>query len=203
MQKPTRTVLALAAGSLVLGLVGAGAAVADDGPQSDTPSQELVLLEPENDQSGTYNDKKYTVGKVVSRGPLTIRSKPTTRSKPVGHVKPDHKVAIVCKARGEWVDGNNLWYLLHVKEREDVMGPVDGAAARDEDDREDGKDDEDGRERKDHKDRKDHKGRKDHKDGEDRKDGKDGKDGKDEKDGKEAWITARYVKNLDHVKWCD
>ncbi|WP_327279985.1 SH3 domain-containing protein [Streptomyces sp. NBC_01205] len=189
MQKPTRTILALAAGSLVLGSVGAGAAFADDGPKADTPSQELVVLEPENDQSSTYQGEKYTVGKVVSRGPLRIRSKPTTRSEPVGQVKPDHKVAIVCKVRGEWVDGNNLWYLLHVKKEHDGA-ETDGqqpmnelGASYDEDrnamDEHDGKDPKDG------------------------KDGRDGKDGKDGKQGKQAWITARYVKNLDYVKWCD
>ncbi|MFK0043669.1 hypothetical protein ACIQU4_06125 [Streptomyces sp. NPDC090741] len=173
MRKPTRTILALAAASLVLGGVGAGAAVADEGPTTDGPSQEMVVLEPDGDQAGTYQGKEYSVGKVVSRGPLKLRSKPTSRSKSVGHVKPDHKVAIVCKARGESVDGNNVWYLLHVKEKDGqqpmkesmeestVSNPENGADAME------------------------------------------GKDGKDRKDRKDAWVTARYVKNLHHVKWCD
>ncbi|MET9888242.1 SH3 domain-containing protein [Streptomyces sp. NPDC006430] len=116
MQKPTRTILALAAGSLVLGLVGAGTAVADEDPMADTPSQGVVADEPENDQSGAHHDRDYAVGKVVSHGPLKLRSGPSTRFKAVGQVKPRHKVAIVCKTHGESIDGNDLWYRLHPKE---------------------------------------------------------------------------------------
>ncbi|MGW8778502.1 hypothetical protein ACWGNM_10515 [Streptomyces sp. NPDC055796] len=172
MRKPTRTVLALAASSLVLGGVGAGAAVADEGPTADGPSQELVVLEPDGDQAGTYEGRKYTVGKVVSHGPLKLRSKPTSRSHSVGHVKPEHKVAIVCKVRGEKVDGNDIWYLLHVKEkdgREPVAQP----------------------------------GVSNTETSQDMEDAADAMEGKDGKESKKAWVTARYVKNLDHVKWCD
>ncbi|MFE2549900.1 SH3 domain-containing protein [Streptomyces sp. NPDC059355] len=220
MQKPTRTVLALTTGSLVLGLVGAGIAVADEGPTADTPSQAIVVLEPENDQSGTYQDQKYIVGKVVSRGSLTIRSRPSTRSKSVGHLKPGHKVAILCKSHGESIDGNDLWYRLHVKEEkeEHEKQPMNGQEVSDESgnrnskDGKDGKDGRDGRDGRDGKDGKDGRDGKDSKhgkggkDGKDNKDGRNGKDGpdsKDGKDGKKAWISARYVKNLDHVKWCD
>ncbi|WP_037835526.1 hypothetical protein [Streptomyces sp. NRRL S-244] len=178
MRKPTRTILALAAASLVLGGVGAGAAVADEGPTTDTPSQEMVVLEPDGDQAGTYQGKEYTVGKVVSRGPLKLRSKPTTRSKSVGHVKPDHRVAIVCKVRGESVDGNNVWYLLHVKEKEkekegqqpmeqSMENSMEQPAVSN------------------------------------AENGADAMEGKDGKERKDAWVTARYVKNLHHVKWCD
>uniref|UniRef100_A0AAU2K277 SH3b domain-containing protein n=1 Tax=Streptomyces sp. NBC_00049 TaxID=2903617 RepID=A0AAU2K277_9ACTN len=96
MLKPTRTILALATGSLVLGLVGTGAAVADDGA----------------DAKAAYR----VTGKVVSKGPLKVRSKPTTHSKAVGHVYPHSKVDIKCKKYGEKVDGNRIWYRLAEKE---------------------------------------------------------------------------------------
>ncbi|MEV6580697.1 hypothetical protein AB0M92_21300 [Streptomyces sp. NPDC051582] len=175
MRKPTRTILALAAASLVLGGAGAGAAVADEGPMADGPSQELVVLEPDGDQAGSYQGREYSVGKVVSHAPLTLRSKPTSRSKSVGHVKPDHKVAIECKVRGEKVDGNDIWYLLHVKERDgrDPMGRPEASG------REDGTDASDGGPARDRM------------------------DVMNDKDRKQAWVTARYVKNLDRVEWCD
>ncbi|MFJ1565900.1 SH3 domain-containing protein [Streptomyces erythrochromogenes] len=113
MLKPTRTILALAAGSLVLGLVGVGAAVADEGPQ------EIIVGEvPASAQPGEYPYHKYAFGKVVSKGPLKVRSKPTTDSRAIGYVKPNSKVEIECKKYGEKVDGNRIWYRLHV-ERED------------------------------------------------------------------------------------
>ncbi|MFD4871434.1 hypothetical protein [Streptomyces sp. NPDC058412] len=108
MLKPTRTILALATGSLVLGLVGAGAAVADDG--DNRPPREIVVGD---GQPGTYPDYKHAIGKVVSKGPLKVRSKPTTHSKSLGHVYPHNKVEIECKKYGEKVDGNGIWYRLH------------------------------------------------------------------------------------------
>ncbi|MFD9366102.1 hypothetical protein ACFWA6_00140 [Streptomyces sp. NPDC060020] len=108
MLKPTRTTLALATGSLVLGLVGAGAAVADDGDSQ--PPREIVVGD---GQPGTYPDYKHAIGKVVSKGPLKVRSKPTTHSKSVGHVYPHNKLEIECKKYGEKVDGNRIWYRLY------------------------------------------------------------------------------------------
>ncbi|MER6449675.1 hypothetical protein DEJ51_32530 [Streptomyces venezuelae] len=109
MLKPTRTTLALATGSLVLGLVGAGAAVADDGSEN-LPPREIVVgggsAEP-----GVYPERHVT-GKVVSKGPLTVRSKPSTRSQSLGHVYPNSKVEIDCKKYGDNVDGNRIWYRL-------------------------------------------------------------------------------------------
>ncbi|MBT2545373.1 SH3 domain-containing protein [Streptomyces sp. ISL-44] len=100
MLKPTRTILALAAGSLVLGLVGAGAAVADEEPMADAASQQMAA------------QARYAYGKVVSKGKLKVRSKPSTHSRAVGHVYPDRKVEIKCKKYGESVDGNRIWYRL-------------------------------------------------------------------------------------------
>ncbi|MGW6708059.1 SH3 domain-containing protein [Streptomyces sp. NPDC054956] len=132
MLKPTRTILALAAGSLVLGLVGAGAAVADDDPVLDTPGQESVVDDEDGtdgrdeaddqDEADGYPEHKHSVGVVVSRGPLTLRAKPSTRAYKVGKVYPHHKIAIECKKHGERVDGNSLWYLLKNKRDDDRAG---------------------------------------------------------------------------------
>ncbi|MFF5704963.1 SH3 domain-containing protein [Streptomyces sp. NPDC012794] len=133
MLKPTRTILALAAGSMVLGLFGAGVAVADGCPVADGPRARAVLdddprydeydpgyEENEDEQSGddgavTYPKPRHALGRVVSQGPLKVRSKPTTRSKALGTVHPRQKLSIVCKQHGEKVDGNDLWYLLDRK----------------------------------------------------------------------------------------
>ncbi|MER5731553.1 SH3 domain-containing protein [Streptomyces sp. NPDC002138] len=135
--KPTRTVLALAAGSLLLGLSGAGAAVADDGPATQIMSNEQMAARhpgaaprPDDDD----REREYALGKVVSKGPLTVRSEPTTRSRELGKVYPHHKVRILCKERGEKVGDNHLWYRLYSKQ--------------------------------------------------------------------EAWVSARYVKDLTPVEWC-
>ncbi|MGW6985257.1 SH3 domain-containing protein [Streptomyces sp. NPDC054932] len=111
MLKPTRTTLALATGSLVLGLVGAGAAVADDGPTDNLPPREIVVG---GSQPGVYPGE-YVIGKVVSKGPLTVRSKPSTRAQSLGHVYPNSKVEIECKKYGDKVDGNRIWYRLAEK----------------------------------------------------------------------------------------
>ncbi|MEU9235740.1 SH3 domain-containing protein [Streptomyces subrutilus] len=108
MLKPTRTILALAAGSLVLGLVGAGTTVADEQPMAAASSEQSAAA-----------GLRHSIGKVVSRGPLKVRSKPTTRSQAVGHVYPNRTVEIRCKKNGESVDGNRLWYRLYDRDSQD------------------------------------------------------------------------------------
>ncbi|MER7512726.1 hypothetical protein ACIP46_02030 [Streptomyces lavendulae] len=179
MLKPTRIVLALSAGSLVLGLAGAGAAVADQGPMDDGPARvQPADDEPQYDQPGVYPKPRHALGKVVSRGPLKVRSHPSTHAKVVGKVHPHEKLAIECKKRGERVDGNNIWYLLD--QRKDGKEPLDGSgrpADGVEDGTEDGMDE-----------------------------GAEGSDGtqlrKDRVEYKEAWVSARYVKDITPVKWC-
>ncbi|MFJ9591603.1 hypothetical protein ACIRS3_02485 [Streptomyces virginiae] len=128
MLKPTRTTLALATGSLVLGLVGVGAAVADEGPR------EIIVGEvPASAQPGEYPYDKYAFGKVVSKGPLKVRSKPTTESRAVGHVQPNSKVEIECKKYGENVAGNRIWYRLH----EDRGNWENGSGREDREERQD------------------------------------------------------------------
>ncbi|MFF3209416.1 hypothetical protein ACFYYB_02025 [Streptomyces sp. NPDC002886] len=146
MLKPTRTILALTAGSLVLGLVGAGTAVAAD---HSAPRGPVLTASPADDEDGfgrddEYGDRKHARGVVISRGPLTVRSRPTTHSHKVGRLHPHEKVAIECKTRGERVDGNNIWYLLKERDerqprdedRKGAMMPksAKSAAAKDRDD---------------------------------------------------------------------
>lgn len=173
MLKPTRTILALAAGSMVLGLFGAGVAAADGGPVDEGPGAAQVRADDDGydeydeydggdeyddeeyedgegrpgdgDGPVTYPKPKYAIGRVVSQGPLKIRSKPTTHSKVLGKVQPRQKLTLVCKKRGEQVDGNSIWYLL---EHED-----DRAAGK-------------------------------------------------KYDHKRAWVSARWVKDVTPVKWC-
>ncbi|MFD3696285.1 SH3 domain-containing protein [Streptomyces sp. NPDC058646] len=121
MLKPTRTILALTAGSLVLGLVGAGVSVADEGPMTTLPSHETAV------EAAAY---RSVIGKVVSRGPLKVRSRPNTRSEIVGQLQPNRTVEIGCKTYGESVDGNRIWFRLQDKrdtwENEPVEnGPVE------------------------------------------------------------------------------
>ncbi|MFE4257409.1 hypothetical protein [Streptomyces sp. NPDC056883] len=147
MLKPTRTILALTAGSMVLGLVGAGTAVAADhsvprGPVLTTPVQDA---DEEDDYGRDDEDgnRRHARGVVISRGPLTVRSRPTTHSHKVGRVHPHEKLSIECKTRGERVDGNNLWYLLEERDehesmdedRKGAMTPKSAKAAKDRDDR--------------------------------------------------------------------
>ncbi len=171
MLKPTRTTLALAGGSLVLGLVGAGAAVADEGPKDHQPPREIIVGGPANGEPGGYPYDEYATGKVISKGPLKVRSKPTTKSKSVGHVYPNSKVEIHCKEYGEKVDGNRLWYRLAEKYDDWENGGREDSA-REDSGREDGA-------------REDSAARPDR-----------------AAYDKERWVSARYVKNLTHVKYC-
>lgn len=150
MLKPTRTILALTAGSLVLGLVGAGTAVAADHSDPRGPVLTMpVNQDADEDDYGRddeYGNRRHTRGVVISRGPLTVRSRPTTHSHKVGRVHPHEKLSIECKTRGERVDGNNLWYLLEERDgrdeqdsmdedRKNAMTPKSAKAAKDRDDR--------------------------------------------------------------------
>lgn len=112
MLMPTRTILALAAGSLALGLVGAGTAVADGGGQAlAAPAQAAAAVEGTVQPADGW--ERYPIGKIVSKGKLKVRSQPNTRSEVVNHVYPNRRVAIECKTYSESVDGNSIWYRLH------------------------------------------------------------------------------------------
>lgn len=191
MLKPTRTILALAAGSLVLGLVGAGVAVAADGPMATMPSHETVA----------GRSDRSVIGKVVSRGPLKIRSKPTTRSESLGEVYPNRTVEIECKSRGESVDGNRIWYRLQEKWNEWENGNEENGT--DENDTDENDTDENGT---------------DENDTDENGTGENGTGGNGDwqnrpnrpstqspqsrKYAEERWVAARYVQNQSSVRYC-
>ncbi|WP_424217267.1 SH3 domain-containing protein (plasmid) [Streptomyces sp. BI20] len=54
----------------------------------------------------------HRVVKVISRGPLDVRTGPSTRHGVAGRVAPGTIVHVTCKAKGEKVDGNEFWYRL-------------------------------------------------------------------------------------------
>ncbi|MER7759213.1 hypothetical protein [Streptomyces sp. NPDC097619] len=170
MLKPTRTILALVTGSLVLGLAGSTAAVAVDGPHRDGPQSVARDNEDaERPGAGEYGQARYARGVVVSNGPLTVRSRPSTNGRAVGKVHPQEKLAIECKERGQDVRGNDIWYLLEDRrsngndERDEYPIGIDG-----------------------------------------RDDERPGREDMSDSRGEygEHWVAARYVKNLNPVKWC-
>ncbi|MCB5165060.1 hypothetical protein LG634_09490 [Streptomyces bambusae] len=178
MLKPTRTILTLVTGSLVLGLAGTGAAVADRGPMSHQPSHQVTVRDDGDEMDGNGSDEygkdRHARGVVVSKGALTVRSKPNTHSRSLGKVHPHDKLDIKCKERGENVRGNNLWYLL-----EHENGDNGNGNGRGDDDMEENNvmpDDENV---------------------------SNGDSGYDHDHGRtDRWVAARYVKNLTPVKWC-
>ncbi|WP_030765071.1 SH3 domain-containing protein [Streptomyces sp. NRRL F-2664] len=188
MLKPTRTILALATGSLVLGLLGVGAAVADEGPR------EIIVGEgPASAQPGGYPYDRYAFGKVVSRGPLKVRSKPTTTSRAVGQVQPNSRVEIECKKYGENVSGNRVWYRLHDDRENGDNGSDREDMDREDMDREDMDREDMDREDMDREDM-------------DREDMDREDTGREDRRAKayeqERWVSARYVRNLSEVKYC-
>lgn len=51
-------------------------------------------------------------GRVVSRLPLSIREQPTAQSAYLGSIPAGSVISLHCKAVGQNVDGNTIWYLL-------------------------------------------------------------------------------------------
>ncbi|SEN76067.1 SH3 domain-containing protein [Actinacidiphila rubida] len=116
----TFTSAALVAGSLAVGLLApaaAGAAVPGHGHGgTDTtaaavaaaPSAPVPPATPDSDRASGY-----VRGKVVSSVALRIRSRATTNSTALGSYAPGTIVKISCKAHGQNVAGNDLWYKLY------------------------------------------------------------------------------------------
>ncbi|MEU9374329.1 hypothetical protein AB0D94_11230 [Streptomyces sp. NPDC048255] len=187
MLKPTRTILALAAGSLVLGLVGAGVAVADDGPKATTPSHETVA---------GGSEYRSVIGKVVSRGPLKIRSKPTTRSESLGEVYPNRTVEIECKKRGESVDGNRIWYRLQEKWNEWENGNEENGSE------EDGSEEDGSEENGSEENGTGENGTGGSGDWQNRPNRPGQQTPQSRKYAEERWVAARYVQNQSSVQYC-
>ncbi|MFC7267064.1 SH3 domain-containing protein [Streptomyces lutosisoli] len=109
----TRLGIALAAGSLVA-LTGATPALADDERDpgnSDSRGTDNGFGDERGD--GRDNDNDSTVrGRVDVNGGLALRSAPHRGSRLVRVARNGEIVRIYCKAWGESVGGDSLWYLL-------------------------------------------------------------------------------------------
>ncbi|WP_151771294.1 SH3 domain-containing protein [Streptomyces abyssomicinicus] len=84
--------VAMSAAATALLLTGAAPAVADAHP---TPPGD-----------------RFFKGLVTARGGLQLHTSPTTGSEVIGFAPKGSVVDIFCKAPGQTVDGNPLWYLL-------------------------------------------------------------------------------------------
>lgn len=62
--------------------------------------------------NASTEDPGVTKGKVISNQPLAIRELPTSNAGSNGALQPRTIVEVECKAAGESIDGNDLWYLL-------------------------------------------------------------------------------------------
>ncbi|MER6996831.1 SH3 domain-containing protein [Streptomyces sp. NPDC000410] len=129
MPNPVKTTLAMTAGALALGLLGAVPALADDDrlpapppraasatPDPKTPAaQQPVAKKPAAKQpvAKTPAPKVNSVyGQVISQAELRIRHQPNTRSTVLGALLPKQKIKLACKRYGENVAGNDTWYRL-------------------------------------------------------------------------------------------
>ncbi|MDB1086388.1 SH3 domain-containing protein [Streptomyces sp. ACA25] len=103
MLKNIKTTVAVTAGALALGLLGASPAVAAEhrGMPASAPAAEVA-----------HPHHHYAKGKVVSRIGVNIRAKATTHSKVIGGLPRGAVVNLKCKVKGQNVAGNNIWYRL-------------------------------------------------------------------------------------------
>lgn len=102
------TTVALTAGAAALSVLGSSPAGAVDVNPGATSSQMSTQA---GSQSGAEAAASVN-GKVVSRLPLTIRSRATTDSADLGSYAPGTIVHLKCKVNGQDVDGNPRWYKL-------------------------------------------------------------------------------------------
>jgi hypothetical protein len=89
----------------VTGALAAGPALAVAGPAGVASAAGAVT-------AGTTSATALAQGKVVSRITLSIREEPTSDSGYLGGLPPGTIISLHCKAHGQNVDGNDLWYLL-------------------------------------------------------------------------------------------
>ncbi|MEV4925095.1 hypothetical protein [Streptomyces roseoverticillatus] len=109
---------AASAETLALGPFTLTGAVSGDTSELTRPAPQVVAwlaaVLPASPPPGEVKeaDTPAGLGRVVSRGPLTVRSDHTTKAAKVGSLNAGQTVALSCKAEGEPVDGNILWYRL-------------------------------------------------------------------------------------------
>ncbi|WBB58634.1 SH3 domain-containing protein [Streptomyces sp. WMMC500] len=100
MLKRTKTAVALAAGAMALGVLGA-APVAATTTTGHAPSMK------------TWDDWRHEQrGVVIAKPGVLIREQPTTASRQKGFIPRGEIVWIDCKVEGQDVFGNSLWYKI-------------------------------------------------------------------------------------------
>ncbi|MBB0243736.1 SH3 domain-containing protein [Streptomyces alkaliphilus] len=97
MFKNVKTTVAVAAGALALGLLGASPALAGE-HRAGAPTVPAHV-----------HDYRAT-GTVIARTGVNVRSEPNTGSRVLDTYPYGATIALRCKTRGENVDGNSLWY---------------------------------------------------------------------------------------------
>ncbi|MGX1886604.1 SH3 domain-containing protein [Streptomyces sp. NPDC055287] len=105
MLNSVKTTVALTAGGLALGLLGA-APQATAADQIRTPAVGATAPQ----ASGATAYTKY--GRVTASTGVKIRSRATTYSRVLGSFHSGAKIALACKTYGQNVDGNHIWYKL-------------------------------------------------------------------------------------------
>ncbi len=106
MLRNVKTAVALTAGAVAMGLLGAAPAAS---AERTVPTQAAPAA------AKAAANSSWANGHVVSRTSLNIRSKPTTHSRVVGHLHSGAYIKIDCKVKGQYVDGNHIWYKLEHK----------------------------------------------------------------------------------------
>ncbi|MBA0051658.1 SH3 domain-containing protein [Streptomyces sp. AJS327] len=100
--------LSLAGGAVAtVTAIAPATAVTHDAANTSAPRASVTQSTP---QKG--GDHRYYKGKVISKLPLMIRNKPNQHGKIIGKLRPGQIVAIICKVKGQVIDGNPRWYKL-------------------------------------------------------------------------------------------
>lgn len=101
MLKRTKTAVALTAGAMALGLLGAAPVAATTTAGAGAPAVK------------TWDDwNRSQRGVVIAKPGILIRSQPTTHSRKMGFIPRGEIVWIDCKVDGQDVFGNGIWYKL-------------------------------------------------------------------------------------------
>ncbi|WP_406134842.1 SH3 domain-containing protein [Streptomyces sp. NBC_01089] len=98
--KTSKLVMALTAGAMAVG-VAAGPALASDSSNSGATTYKGQV---------TSAATAYYKGRVITKAGVVVRSGPSQRYRVVGSYSYNSIISIVCKVRGQNVNGNSLWY---------------------------------------------------------------------------------------------
>ncbi|GAB3672196.1 SH3 domain-containing protein [Streptomyces sparsus] len=138
MLKNGKIAAALVTGALAAGLLGSAPAIAmADDPAAEVQSAEQneaqsaeqsaeqneaqtaeQSAEQNEAQSAEQNESqgqlahRYVHGKVVAHSGVRIRARATTYSQVLGGYHGGAIIKLSCKVKGQWVDGNKIWYKL-------------------------------------------------------------------------------------------